>query len=292
MMVGAAQTREARLRGNAEGVALVEFRTRGGRERHVLIWGAINALPHPEDSSASQRAFRVDYSGGWKSRHDAGYWRRFENVCESYDGPPLPLEVAVCKAPDGSYWAVQIWQRKLPMRGFAPWTAAQREQEVHVSHWTGALPVLEIYRHWTYGGAKQGFFGRLTYEDEPVYGRRSPSARVGDRWGRNIYIDSFNSDYGRGWRHDTAITTHLRSGGFCYTFVAQRPPQGYPSVRPNGTGLGTKYRITVMGPGVTPIVRWQGRKLASFDAALQADAASKFEEILGQDKHCAAERSS
>lgn len=290
-MVGAAATREARLRVNADGVALVEYRTRGGGERHVLVWGAIDALAHPTDASSTQQAFQVDYSGGWKSRHEAGYWRTFENACGGYDGPPLPLLVAACKAPDGSYWALQVWQRKLPMRGFPPWTAAQREHEVHVSHWSGVLPLLEVYRHWTYGRAKQGFFGRLTYGDEPVYGTRSPSARIGDRWARNVYIDTFNSDYGKGWRHDTAITTHSRSGGFCYTFVAQAPPKGYPSGKPNGTGLGTKYRVTVMGPGVTPIVRWQGRKLAGFDPELQSEAANAFDQILGDDKHCAPERS-
>jgi len=290
-MVGAAATREARLRVNEDGVALVEYGTRGGGERHVLVWGAINAYAHATDASSLQQAFHVDYSGGWKSRQDPGYWRTFENACASYDGPPLPLMVAACKAPDGTYWALQVWQRKLPMRGFPPWTAAQREHEVHVSHWSGVLPLLEIHRHWTYGRTKQGFFGQLTYGDEPVYGTRSPSARISDRWARNIYIDTFNSDYGKGWRHDTAITTHSRSGGFCYTFVAQAPPKGYPSAKANGTGLGKKYRVTVMGPGVTPIVRWQGRKLASFDPDAQSDAANAFEQILGDDKHCAPERS-
>jgi hypothetical protein len=290
-IVGAAETRAVSLQVNADGVALVEYEERGGRKRHVLVWSAINALPHPTDSSSVQVAFKLDYSGGWKSRHESGYWRRFKNVCGAYDGPALPLLVAACKAPDGTYWALQVWQRKLPMRGFVPWTAQQRENEVHVSHWSGPLPVLEVYRDWTYGRTKQGFFGRLTYEDEPVYGTRSPSARIGDRWARNIYIDSFNSDYGKGWRHDTAITTHSRSGGFCYTFVAQRPPKGYPSEKRKGNGLGEKYRITVMGPGVTPIVRWEGRKLTRFDPGLQSQAANKFEQILGDDKHCAPERS-
>ena len=45
---------------------------RGGGERHVLVWGAINALAHPTDASSTQQAFQVDYSGGWKSRHDRG----------------------------------------------------------------------------------------------------------------------------------------------------------------------------------------------------------------------------
>jgi hypothetical protein len=291
-MVGAADIRDASLRVNADGVALVEYRTKSGSARHVLVWGALNALAHPTDASSRQEQFQIDYSGGWRSRQDPGYWRRFENVCGPYDGPALPLLVTACKAPDGTYWALQIWQRKLPMRGFSPWTDHQRAHELHVSHWSGDVPVLEIYRHWTYGHSKQGFFGRLTYQGQPVYGTRSPSARVSDVFARNIYIDAFNSDYGKGWRHDTAITTHSRSGGFCYTFVRQAPPKGYPSSRPNGNGLGTKYRVTVMGPGVTPIVRWEGRKLAARDPASQAEAATKFREILGEDKHCAPERTS
>jgi len=277
---------------NANGVALVEYKTQSGHERHVLVWGAIDALAHPTDAGSKQQTFSIDYSGGWKSRRDPGYWRKFKDVCRGYDGPALPLMVAACKAPDGTYWALQSWQRRLPMRGFAPWTQVQRDDELHVSHWSDALPVLEVYRHWTYGHSKQGFFGRLTYRGEPVYGTRSPSATVADRWARNIYIDTFNSDYGRGWKHDTAITTHSRSGGFCYTFVRQPPPKGYPTERPSGNGLGTKYRITVMGPGVTPIVRWEGRKLTKSDPDAQAEAADKFEQILGEDKHCTPERSS
>src|SRR5947199_15102 len=111
-------------------------------------------------------------------------------------GPPLPFFVAACKAPDGSYWALQSWQRNLPMRGFDPWTDEQKGFELHVSHWSGPLPELEIHQHWTYGGSHQGFFGRLLYQGQPVYGTRSPSARVSDPWARNVYIDTFNSDYG------------------------------------------------------------------------------------------------
>ncbi len=39
----------------------------------------------------------------------SNYWKTF--TCPRYDGPRLvELEVA-CKAPDGSYWAVQSWPR-------------------------------------------------------------------------------------------------------------------------------------------------------------------------------------
>ena len=275
---------------DAHGTAVVAYTTADGATRHVLAWGAVNGLAHPSSPSDVQVAFQFDYSGGWKSHHDSTFWKKLKNVCTPYTGPTLPFFVAGCDAPDGSFWALQSWQRNLPMRGFAPWTAAQKAVELHLSHWSGALPVLEIYEHWTYGGGQQGFFGRLTYNGQPVYGTRSASATVSDAFARNIYIDTYDSDYGPGWKHDTAIATHPGNGGFCYTFVPQAPPAGYPSAKPNGNGLGTSYRVSVMGPGVTPIVQWVGQKLGQYDAAQNAVATGAFDEILGGDKHCAPER--
>ena len=232
----------------------------------------------------------MDYSGGWKSRRDANHWRRFRNACGRYDGPALPLLVTACKAPDGSYWALQAWQRNLPMRGFAPWTERQRAVELHISHWSGELPELQVYSRWTYGGAHQGIFGRLLYRGEPVYGTRTSSPGVRDEWARNVSIDTFDSDYGPGWRHDTAIAAHVGNGGFCYSFVPQAPPRGYPSTSPNGNGLGLRHRVTAIGPGVTPIVQATIPRLTTFDEAAQRKATARFDEILGGDRHCAPER--
>ena len=78
--------------------------------------------------------------------------------------------MAACKAPDGTYWALQSWQRALPLLGFDPWLPSQTQYELHLSHRSGDLPKLEVYAHWTYGGAWQGLFGRLTYLGNPVHG--------------------------------------------------------------------------------------------------------------------------
>ena len=40
------------------------------------------------------------------------------------------------------------------------------------------------------------------------------------------------------------------------------PPPGYPSSEPRGPGNGERHRVTVMGPGVTPVVRWEGEGTA------------------------------
>ena len=171
------------LKVNARGIALVEYTTAAGLRRHVLVWGAIDGVPHQTNPPAVQPRFRMDYSGGWKSRKNPDYWQSLRDGCGRYDGPALPFFVVGCKAPDGTYWALQAWQRNLPMRGFAPWTDKQRGVELHVSHWSGELPRLEVYRHWTYGRSTQGIFGRLLYRGQPVYGTRTPSASRARRVG-------------------------------------------------------------------------------------------------------------
>jgi hypothetical protein len=289
-LLGDRNVRNPTLVVGARGIAVVSYTTASGLRRHVLAWGAENARAHPADPPVAQTRFSLDYSGGWRSHGRANRWRTVRDTCRPYAGPALPFYAAGCTAPDGSYWALQLWQRNLPVGGFPPWTAAQRAVELHLSHWRGPLPVLEIVRHWTYGGTLQGFFGRLTYLGEPVYGTRTASAAVNDPWARNVYIDTFDSDFGRGWRHDTAISTHSGSGAFCFTFVAQAPPRGYPSTKPNGNGLGARYRVSAIGPGVTPILQWEGARLVTRDAAEQRAATVLFDRILGGDAHCAAER--
>ena len=276
---------------NARGIALVEYTTAAGLRRHVLVWGAIDGIPHQTNPPAVQPRFQMDYSGGWKSRKNPSYWRSLRDGCGRYDGPALPFFVVGCKAPDGTYWALQAWQRNLPMRGFAPWTAKQRGVELHVSHWSGELPRLEVYRHWTYGRSTQGLFGRLLYRGQPVFGTRTPSATVRDEWARNVSIDTFDSDFGPGWKHDTAIATHPGNGGFCYSFV----PAGAAERLPEDEAERKRPRQAAPGLGDRPgrdADRADGRCRAC-DATTRRRSARRrggSTQILGGDKHCAPER--
>lgn len=275
------------LRVDAQGEALVTYRTHTGAVRHVLAWGAENAVaPNPD---VAQQAFRLDYSGGWhKYRRKA--WLSFHDACRPYSGPSLAYLVTACTAPDGSNWAIQSWQRVLPLRGIAPFAPGQGAWELHLSHWTGELATLEVSPHWTYGHTLQGVFGRLLYAGSPVYGFRTPSATTGDRNARYFYIDTFNSAYGPGWRRDGAKVTHRPSGAFCYTFAPlPAPPAGYPEV-PTVSGVGERSRVTVMGPGVTPDVVWEGDTLGAYDASAQAAYTELFDRWIGDDLACAAER--
>lgn len=154
------------LKVNTKGEALLSYHA-GGRAKHVLVWGAINARQPSE--TAKQVKFRVDYAGGWGKYHRQ-YWRTFTNRCRPYTGPPLPYLVKACDAPDGSHWAVQQWHIPWPDLGYLPWTAAQRKGWMTVSHWTGETASLETHTDWVYGGRYQEVFGRALYRGQPVYG--------------------------------------------------------------------------------------------------------------------------
>jgi hypothetical protein len=278
-----------RLQVNANGKALLTYRREDGRVRNVLVWGAINARPPSKE--VPQVAFRFDYSGGLRS---LGHYAapRFRNRCAPYDGPELAFLVAACKALDGTYWAVQAWQRLLPMRGFAPWLPDQGKLEFHVSHWSGPLAQFEVSQNWTYNGRWQGLFGQLTYRGAPVFGFRTPSAtKRPDGYARYVYIDAHDSVYGAGWRHDAGKVLHLGNGAFCYSFVPQVPPAGYPDRRPRGPAIGDAHRVTVMGPGVTPDVQWHGPPLGPYDAMRDAGFNALFDRLVGpNDKVCTNER--
>ena len=221
---------------------------------------------HAPDPDRPQEHFRFDYSGGWRTYGRAQLCALVRDECRPYDGPRLVFLVAACKAPDGSYWALQRWQRLAPMRGFDPFLPGQAAIELHVSHWSGPLPVLEVSPNWTYGGTLQGLFGRLTYRGEAVHGFRTPSATRRDPYARFVYIDTFNSVYGPGWKRDTGIVTHPRNGAFCYSFVAAGPAARLPverAARPrqrraapgHGHGPGGDACRAVGGQGTAPLRR-------------------------------------
>jgi hypothetical protein len=267
---------------NAKGEALFTYRKSGSPTvHHILVWGAINAIaPH---EGAHQAKFKLDYSGGWGSRHTL-YWKHFGSTCGRYDGPVLPNVVAACKAPDGSYWAAQSWPQPLPDLGFTPWMPALRAQWLEVSHWTGDVAKLETGSAWVYGGRFQNLFGRLTYNGQPVYG--FGTTRYGaptDGFGSLVYLDTYNSVYGPGWRRENSFVTHNPTGVFCYGFYpfdptkgGYRHPAGWTATR--GPGTGDKYRLTASGPGVTPNVAAIVPGLHPFDGSNAADVAWQQQE--------------
>jgi hypothetical protein len=216
----------------------------GGRRTMLVAWGAINA--RAPSRTVPQVKFQIRYGEGGRG------------VCLPYDGPPLAWLVKACKAPDGSYWALQSWQRIKANYG-----GSKGAWELHLAHWRGPLPQLVIYQNWAVGHVRH-IFGRLTYRGLGVYGfSATPQGAPLDSYGRNLYLDTFDSSYGKGWHRVNSFLTHHRGhtlGDFCYGF--------YPNGGRSG-GEGTKYRATIEGPGVTPDVMWQADDIGPFDQTVQ-----------------------
>jgi hypothetical protein len=260
---------------NKKGTAMVTYSVRG-RVTHLLAWGAVNARPRPATPGIRQVEFKVDYSGGWKHRRMT--WKHFKNRCRAYDGPELAWLVTACKAPNGSYWALQSWQTALPNLGMAPWLRQQKTWWLRLSHWTGPLAELDVYTDWIYGGRFQEAFGRYTYNGQGVRG--FGTTRVGaptDNYGRLLFLDTFNSAYGKGWLRENSFVSHGPPGMFCYGFYRRNPwvggyahPRSIPN-RKRPSGVGERYRITAAGPGVTPDVMWQGPGLHPYNRANPSD---------------------
>jgi hypothetical protein len=283
------------LKVNAKGEALVTYRRETGATRHLLAWGAVNALAPSPDTPQVKMSF--DYAGGWSKYKSkpvpfrVNYWKSFKG-CGSYDGPALVYFVAACKAPDGSYWALQSWQRLQPLLGFDPWLKKHTDWELHISHWTGPLPALELFKHWSYNYTWEALFARFTYVGQPVYGLNFTKRGVPlDGYGRNVYIDTYDSVYGKGWKRESGILAHRGTGTLCHSFVPQIVFSDYPTpgaTRPSAPG--TRYRATAMGPGVTPVIQTEVTGLGAFDALAAAAMDSVFESVMAGDAVCAPER--
>jgi hypothetical protein len=226
------------LRVDRAGMALVTYRDGGGRTHRVLAWGARDA----------ETAFRLDYSGGWSSFRKP-VWKTFGDACAPYDGPALVWLVAACRTPDGSYWALQSWQRKLPFHGKPPSRPFHGAWELRLSHWQGEIARLEVWQDWKYSARFESLFGRYTYRGAPVYGREQGLVR-------RAYIDTFDSGYGAGWWRADALATHRPTGMFCAIFADHLEDRWGVN-----RGRGSRYRVTISGPGVTPDVGWEGKAL-------------------------------
>jgi hypothetical protein len=258
----------ATLAVSQDGKALVTYRAQGKLHR-VLAWGAVNAIA-PTRSRAQVR-LKLDYSGGWGTFRKP-VWKTFRNACRPYDGPPLKWFVMGCNAPDGSYWALQSWQRMLPNYGLAP-TPKQAVWELRLSHWTGELPVLEVSTNWAYRRFDH-IFGRFSYLGSPVFGFRATPVGVPlDTFGRNLYVDTFNSAYGKGWKRENSFLMHTGSGAFCYGFFKH-------GARP--VGKGERYRATIIGPGLTPDIFWESEAPGLYSRELDSLANDAIRE-LGSD---------
>ena len=73
-------------------------------------------------------------------------------------------------------------------------------------------------------------FGSFTYLGKPVHGFKTTSTGVPlDTFGRNLYLDTFDSAYAKGWMRENSFLMHKGTGKFCYGFYRH-------GARPEGDG--------------------------------------------------------
>jgi hypothetical protein len=232
----------------------------GGVWRTVVATGAINAR-YPLRGRP-----QVRFGLRWRAHlHHA--------TCGRYDGPRLAWLVTACKAPDGSYWALQRWPRNLPLFGQRP-SRPDRLPDLRLSHWSGPLETFTVKQDWAFRRYDH-LYGAVNYRGHAMHGFRTN--RVGapqDRYGILVYVDTFNSSYGRGWRREMGFVTHNPQGIFCYGFYSHllRGQGRFPP------GNGDAYRATVVGPGVLPDLRWQAKARGRYERA--ADRLANAEQRL------------
>lgn len=197
----------------------------GSATGRISLWGAVDAR-HPVDRNGDRKPdyqqvrFRKDYSG--RSMRGGG-------TCGRYTGPELPYVVAACTAADGSWWTLQRFERLKANGG-----GGSAPVELWPSHFTRIARFEDV--------AIRGAMvtGRLTFDGRPVHGFRSTSYGVPlDSYGRNVYLDLYNSGLGPGWRRENSFLAQMRTGRFRYRLKG---------------GTGQRYRVCAIGPGVTPIV--------------------------------------
>jgi hypothetical protein len=76
----------------------------------------------------------------------------------------------------------------------------------------------------------------------------------------------------------------------------QKPFAGYPSQAPRPGAAGSRYRISVMGPGVTPVLMWEASGLPNFNGGdpshhrIESIANVEFDRVMAGDRICRHER--
>lgn len=254
------------------GAALLTYKV-AGKKYKVALAGAINAR-HPTPGKP-QVQFKTDYSGGYKlfGKSAAG---KLKNACRPYNGPKLAWLVTACRATDGSFWAVQSWQRMLPNLGRSG-TPAQAVWELRISHWKGTLPSFSVALDVSARGYDR-VFGFVAYRGRAVHGFRHTASGVPlDSYGRNVYLDTYSSAYGTGWKRELSFLLAQPTGAFCHTM--------YPEAgRPNGKGQA--YRATVIGPGVMPDLMWESTAAAASSAERARARGAEPERMVAASSRC------
>jgi hypothetical protein len=236
---------------NAQGIslriagttAIVGYTTYGSRH-HALLSGAVNAVRRAQVSRKSRSACATASAERAADRAGRTPARSSSSALPLATDPTAVI--GRCKRGGGSSrTSAACAHRGSCTRPIGPATCRN-------SRWLD----------WSYAGRYQHLFGRYTYRGVPVHGfssthRGSPR----DAYWRNLYLDTYDSSYGQGWRRENSFLSHKGTGVFCYGFYPHRGRRG----------TGSAYRLVVQGPGVTPLVSWTAESQGAFDPDLDSE---------------------
>jgi hypothetical protein len=142
--------------------------------------------------------------------------------------------------------------------------------------------VFTVKTNWVVWGKQEPYdhlYGSLTYLGKPQFGFESKSnGEPLDTYGRNVYLDTLDSEYGAGWQRENSFLLHNPGGNFCYGV--------YPHREDGKLGKGTRYRATIIGPGVLPDLFWEGPAPGPYDAATDEIANAEQRVLAARDSLC------
>ena len=129
---------------------------------------------------------------------------------------------------------------------------------------------MTIYTDWAWHQWDH-LYGTFTYGGQPVFGFKSkPSGEPLDTFGRNVYVDTFNSAYGTGWKRENSFLVHNPTGVFCYGFNPHGArPAGKGRALPRDDRSARASRRTSTGQGTSPGTYDRDADLVANDAITQ-----------------------
>ena len=189
---------------------------------------------HPAGRRAP-RSRRSSSSSTTRAAGDAPHARleALRNACRPTTAPISTGSSTACKAPDGSYWALQSWQIALPDLGFMPWLV-QAERAGGFSCRTGPArsPSSTPTPTGSTAATSRRSSGSFTYHGQGVHGFGTtdfgarPTATAA-----YVYLDTYNSVYGTGWRRENAFVTHKPTGNLLLRLLPSEPVRAAMSTR-------------------------------------------------------------
>ena len=205
-----------------------------------------------------------------------------------------PMLVAACKAPNGSYWTVQAWQRRLPLLGFDPWLPAQIELGAPPRRTSPASSrSSRCSRTGRTAAAGRALFGRYTYLGQPIFGFGANAEGRAEGQVRPEPLHR-HAQLARTGRAGSASRGSSRTRGRARSATASsrsgRSP-GYPSqdMRPAGRRRAAS-RHRRWAPACMPVMQVEVAGLDAGRPRTRRRVQRRLRPGDGGDKACAAER--